>query len=99
MRARRTRPFASSTKENVAYTLQQMEKEFFGGDTPLFTKGDGMRVPASGGRRTVASYNPKSSTSSQVAPCFNEILSLFCGVQFPVPATGNSDPKAAEMCD
>ncbi|MEM7701520.1 MAG: hypothetical protein AAF251_06240 [Pseudomonadota bacterium] len=30
--------------DNVSYTQERMEKEFFGGDTPLFTEGEGITV-------------------------------------------------------
>lgn len=30
--------------DNVTYTQERMEKEFFGGDSPLFAKGDGITV-------------------------------------------------------
>ncbi|WOE74464.1 DUF4410 domain-containing protein [Alterisphingorhabdus coralli] len=31
-------------EENLTYTQKEMEEAFFGGDEPLFTKGDGMTV-------------------------------------------------------
>jgi len=30
--------------ENIAYTQEQMEEAFFGGDSPLFTKGEGISI-------------------------------------------------------
>ncbi|TXC73937.1 hypothetical protein FSZ31_04240 [Sphingorhabdus soli] len=30
--------------ENITYTQRKMEEAFFGGDTPLFARGDGMTV-------------------------------------------------------
>jgi hypothetical protein len=30
--------------ENITYTQERMEKAFFGGETPVFTKGDGLTI-------------------------------------------------------
>ncbi|MEM1132952.1 MAG: DUF4410 domain-containing protein [Pseudomonadota bacterium] len=52
-------------EENLTYTQKEMEEAFFGGDEPLFTKGDGMTV-----RYRYLSFDEGSQTARYFAGPF-----------------------------